>query len=121
MLGKGAVMLMKGSSLGVVGLCLVMTVASCSQRPENIEAADIGQGAYAQMNCRQLAERQLHFNQRLTDLSAAQNRAATGDAWGVFLLGLPVSRMSGGDRATEISVTRGHLNEIAREQQRKNC
>lgn len=106
-----------------VGACFagLIVVSGCSPRPENIEAADVGSGAYTSMNCRQLAERQLHFNQQLTDLSAAQNRAASGDAWGVFLLGLPVSRMSGGDRATEISVTRGHLNEIAREQQRKNC
>lgn len=100
---------------------LVLVVSACSPRPENIEAADIGQGAYNSMSCRQLSERQLHYNQELTNLSAAQNRAASGDAWGVFLLGLPVSRMSGGDKATEISVTRGHLNEIAREMQRKNC
>ena len=106
---------------GFVAISIIATSAACSPRPENIEAADIGQGAYTSMNCGQLAERQLHYNQRLTDLSAAQNRAATGDAWGVFLLGLPLSRMSGGDRATEVAVTRGHLNEIAREIQRKGC
>jgi len=111
----------KRSIFGGVGLYALVIFAGCTPRPDNVEAADIGQGAYAQMNCRQLAERQLHFNQQLTSLSAAQNRAATGDAWAVFLLGLPVARMAGGDRATEIAVTRGHLNEIAREEQRKNC
>lgn len=104
-----------------IAIAAIATASACSPRPENIEAADIGQGAYSAMNCGQLSERQLHYNQQLTNLSAAQNRAASGDAWGVFLLGLPVSRMSGGDKATEISVTRGHLNEIAREMQRKNC
>lgn len=96
-------------------------VSACSERPENIEAADIGVGSYSHMRCGQLAERQLHYTQQLSVLSAAQNRAATGDAWGVFLLGMPVQRMAGNDRATEIAVTRGHLNEIAREMQRKNC
>lgn len=105
----------------IIATALIALVAACSERPENIEAADIGHGAYRSMNCTQLAERQLYFNQQLTDLSAAQNRAANGDAWGVFLLGLPVSRMSGGDHATEIAVTRGHLNEIAQEQLRKHC
>lgn len=109
------------NKLSFVAIAFSVLLASCTERPENIEAADIGHGAYAPMNCAQLSERQLHYTQQLTDLSAAQNRAATGDAWGVVLLGLPLSRMSGGDRATEIAVTRGHLNEIAQEQLSKRC
>jgi hypothetical protein len=99
----------------------VLTMAACSERPEDIAAADIGQGAYAPLNCQQLADRRFSFQQELDELSQSQRRARTGDTVGVVLLGLPLSRMSGNDRETQIAVTRGHLREIDRERQAKRC
>jgi len=96
-------------------------LAGCAARPEDIAAADIGSGVYNGQSCSQLEERRLHYSQQLEAQSADQNRAATGDAWGVFLLGLPMSSMSGNDRETDIAITRGHLNEIERARQARNC
>ncbi|MER8912245.1 hypothetical protein NKI32_00165 [Mesorhizobium sp. M0761] len=45
--------------------------------------------------------------ERLAVLTNQQNKAATGDALGVFLIGVPVSSMSGGDHETEIAVLKG--------------
>ena len=45
--------------------------------------------------------------ERLALLSNQQNKAATGDALGVFLIGVPVSSMSGGDHETEIAILKG--------------
>ena len=107
--------------LQIIALGSAVLVAACAQQPEDIAAADIGQGAYRSASCAQLAEAELWYNQQLENLSASQRSAASGDAMGVFLLGLPISSMSGNDRATEIAVTRGHLQEIEREKAGKNC
>ncbi|WP_420396867.1 hypothetical protein [Nioella sp.] len=96
-------------------------VSGCAQQPENIAAVEVGGDAYATLNCRQLAAEELTVSQRLENLSADQRRAANGDAMGVFLLGLPVSSMSGNDREAEIAVARGQLQAIDRQQARRNC
>lgn len=96
-------------------------IISCAPQPENIAAVDIGQGAYSSLNCRQLNERLVSSEQQLEQFSAQQRSAASGDAMGVFLLGLPISSMSGNDRRTEVAVARGHINEIERERVLRNC
>jgi hypothetical protein len=45
--------------------------------------------------------------ERLAIVSNQQNKAVTGDALGVFLIGVPVSSMSGGDHETEIAILKG--------------
>lgn len=99
----------------------LLSLAACSEAPENIAAADIGRGAYATMNCQQLADARFTRQQELDELSQLQRRARSGDTVGVVLLGLPLSRMGGGDRETDIAVARGHINEIDRERQAKRC
>ncbi|ESZ71424.1 hypothetical protein X727_09580 [Mesorhizobium sp. L103C119B0] len=46
--------------------------------------------------------------QRLAVISDQQNKAAPGDALGVFLIGVPVASMSGGDHEAEIAILKGH-------------
>jgi len=106
----------------ILFVAMALTVVSaCAQRPDNIAAVDIGDNQYRGFRCSQLAEAETRYSQALANLSADQNRAATGDAWGVFLLGLPLSSMSGADKETKIAVTKGHLQSIEREKQRKGC
>lgn len=105
----------------VLSLFAVAAIAACAQRPEQIAAVEVSQNEYRGYSCSQLTEAEVRYNQALTNLSADQNRAATGDAWGVFLLGLPISSMSGADNETKIAVTKGHLQSIEREKTRKNC
>ncbi|TPM56493.1 hypothetical protein FJ959_15655 [Mesorhizobium sp. B2-2-4] len=45
--------------------------------------------------------------ERLAVLTNQQSKAATGDALGVFLIGVPVSSLSGGDHETEIAILKG--------------
>lgn len=105
----------------VIAASALAALAACSERPENIAAADIGQGGYAHMNCQQLADAHHARSQELEELSQSQRRARSGDTFGVILLGLPLARMSGGDRETQIAVARGHIREIERERQAKRC
>ncbi|MEI4196604.1 hypothetical protein [Roseovarius sp. E0-M6] len=104
-----------------IAVVLLSSLAACAPRPDDISAADVGDNQYRSFSCSQLAEAETKYSQALANLSADQNRAATGDAWGVFLLGLPLSSMSGADKETKIAITKGHLQSIDREQQRENC
>lgn len=106
----------------VLGVALVGTLlAGCAKKPENIAAVDVGANAYSSYSCRQLSETKLKYNQALANLSAQQRNAATGDALGVFLLGLPLASMSGSDQETQIAVTKGHIQTIELEESRKGC
>ena len=104
-----------------LGFCVLLACASCAKQPDQIAAVEIGNNEYRPYGCRQLSEIKLKYDQRLENLSAAQENAAAGDAFGVFMLGLPISSMSGGDKETAIAVTKGHIQSIEREQARKRC
>jgi hypothetical protein len=102
-------------------MVLPLVLAACAQQPENIAAADIGPNPYTGFNCSQLSQEELRINQALENLSADQRRAANSDAWGVFLIGLPVSSMSGNDQETAIAVARGRLQAIDQRQAALGC
>ncbi|MEQ9568232.1 MAG: hypothetical protein RLN85_20885 [Pseudomonadales bacterium] len=104
----------------LLGVTLVAT-AACAKQPENIAAVDVGTAQYASYSCAQLAEARLKYAQTLENLSARQKSAASGDAWGVFLLGLPLSSMSGGDQETNIAVTKGHIQSVDEARLKKGC
>ncbi len=99
----------------------ILLIGACAPRPQNIAAVDIGQNEYRAFSCTQLDDAEVQYDQALKNLSAEQNRAATGDAWGVFLIGLPISSMAGTDKETAIAVTKGKLQAIERQQRRRDC
>lgn len=84
------------------------TLAACAQRPDAI--APVGMGnAFVSVPChdaRMMLQEERHT---LTSLSAQQNSAATGDAIGVFLIGVPMSSVGGGDKAGEIATSKGKI------------
>lgn len=102
-------------------IAIALLVAACAKQPENIAAVEVGANEYRGLSCKQLTETRVATAQNLENLSAAQKNAASGDAMGVFLLGLPVSSMSGNDNETAIAVTKGRLQALDREIARKSC
>lgn len=105
----------------VVVLAAALTLSACAKDPDNIAAVNIGQNEYRGYSCSQLRTTELKYNQALANLSAQQKDAQAGDAFGVFLLGLPLASMGGADKETQIAVTKGHLQAIELELARKNC
>jgi hypothetical protein len=101
-------------------VCLAL-VAACAKQPDQIAAIDVGGDAYARYSCSQLVAEKTTISQELENLSAKQKTAASGDAWGVFLLGLPLSSMSGGDQEAMIAVAKGKVQAIDRQLVAKNC
>ena len=100
---------------------VVAAFAGCAKRPEDIGAIEMGPSQYQGLSCRQLSVEETKIRADLASLSAEQNSAATGDAWGVFLLGLPISSMSGNDKEALIGVAKGRLDAIDLAQASKNC
>jgi len=49
-----------------------------------------------------------------------QNSKATGDAWGVFLLAIPFSQLSG-DHAADVAKWKGEVEAIETAQVKKKC
>lgn len=112
---------MKSLKIGITFLACAITLSACAKRPDEIAAIQMDTNSYERMSCRQLAQEETKLRNELNALSASQNNAATNDAWGVFLLGLPLSSMSGNDREALIGVAKGRIDAIDLVQAQKNC
>lgn len=99
----------------------LLLFVGCAKQPDQIPAADIGPNPYTRMSCSQLAEEEVKLDQALAALSAEQKRAASNDAFGVFLIGLPVSSMSGNDKESAIAIAKGRKNAVDQVQAARSC
>ena len=104
-----------------VTLVAIATLTACAKQPDQIAAVEVAPDAYKSYSCSKLAAEKLSITQDLENLSAKQKSAANGDAWGVFLLGLPLSSMSGNDQEAMISIAKGKVQAIERAQVAKKC
>ena len=85
-----------------------LAVAACAQSPSAIQPVSMG-NAYAGLSCSNARAMLTNEQQKLAILTDAQNGAVTGDAIGVLLIGVPVSSLSGGDKAGEIATSKGKV------------
>jgi len=108
-------------SRAVIVTACAITLASCAKRPDAISPAAIPIQAYQGQSCEQLASTLATERQTLARISDAQNNAATGDAIGVFLVGVPVSSVSGGDQEGNIAVSKGKIQAIEAVRSQKGC
>lgn len=106
-----------------IGSLLAATAlaTACAKAPENIAAIEMDTATYQRLSCRSLATEEVKITAELNALSASQKSAASSDALGVFLLGLPLSSMSGNDKEALISVAKGRLDAIDTVQASKGC
>lgn len=104
-----------------VTLALALALSSCAKRPDAIVPTVIPMAAYSGYSCDQLAREQLKEQNNLTAISKQQNDAATGDAVGVFLVGVPMSSTFGGDKEGQVSVAKGKVQAIQSARMSKGC
>ena len=96
---------------------LVATVA-CTPRPDSIAPVSMT-GAFDDVSCRDANTQLTAERQKLIELEKQQNSAATADAVGVFLVLIPVSKLTGGDKAGEVGTSKGKV--LALEQRLSTC
>jgi hypothetical protein len=89
-------------------LAATAILAACAQSPDAIAPVSMA-GAYDGLSCEAARSALVAERQNLASLSAAQSSAVAGDAVGVFLIGVPVSSLSGGDKEGLIAVSKGKV------------
>ncbi|WP_298623902.1 MULTISPECIES: hypothetical protein [Pseudomonadota] len=83
-------------------------LAACAQSPNSIAPVPMG-SAYAGIDCARAAAERNEAAQSLAALSSKQNGAVAGDAVGVFLIGVPVASLTGGDVSGQIALEKGRI------------
>ncbi|RCS21355.1 hypothetical protein DUT91_24710 [Phyllobacterium salinisoli] len=105
----------------VLAVSAALLLSSCAKRPDAIVPVDIPMAAYTNRGCQELAQELIKERNNLAALSKQQNQAATGDAVGVFLLGVPASSTFGGDKEGQVAVSKGKVNAIESAAKSKGC
>lgn len=111
----------RGSVFLGAGLGALLLIGGCAKRPGAIAAAPLPADAYAGLSCERIKTDLAAEKVELFKLSQKQNDAATGDAVGVFMIGLPVSSMTGSDNEGAIAVSKGKINALEAAAARNNC
>ena len=93
-------------------------VAACAQSPDAIAPVSMA-GAFEGVSCQQARTMLIEERQTLAALESQQRSAVAGDAFGVFLIGVPVSSLTGGDKAGMIAASKGKV--IALENRLMRC
>lgn len=105
----------------VISAILILSVSACAKPPSSIVAAYVSDVGYKSMTCSQLSAELTRVNAQLPPLEQQQQNAATGDAVGVFLVGIPVSSLGGGDVEGQISRLRGERQTMETTMISKSC
>ncbi len=102
------------------GIALVM-IAGCAKRPDAIIPVDVPLATYQGLDCAQIKAEGAAENRRFADLAKIQNETATGDAVGVFLIGLPMGSAVGGDKEGSIAISKGRIQALESVRISKQC
>lgn len=104
-----------------VAVGVAISLSACASPPEKIGAATLPVSTYATLSCQELDVEHRKISGELAISSSAQTNAATGDAVGVFLIGIPVSSAAGGNKEALISLQKGQLQSIELQRANKRC
>lgn len=102
-------------------LAAAAAVSACAKNPESIAPLVLPTTAYMHMDCKELNETYGRSARALTDVERTQRQAVTGDAVGVFLIGVPLSSLAGADNEGTVALRKGELLAIDQVQQNKGC
>ena len=94
-----------------LAIAFAALLSACAPSPDAIAPVSMG-NAYATVGCGQARAMLSQEQQRLAALSSQQRSAATGDALGVFLIGVPMSSLTGGDKSGEIAASKGKVDAL---------
>ena len=89
-------------------LSIAIVVSACAKRPDAIAPVAMGD-AFSNLSCNQAQSMLNTERTNLATFSAAQNTAANNDALGVFLIGVPMGSVSGGDNEGNIAASKGKV------------
>ena len=101
-------------------VAVFLLVAACANRPESIQASYVSHEEFAHLDCPALDAKMRATRVSLARYSQIQNSKADQDAVGVFLFGVPFSKMSG-DVEGEVARLKGEVEAIETASINKQC
>jgi hypothetical protein len=104
----------------IASLTASFLLTACSTMPDKIDAIPFV-GSYSSLACDKLAEKNTLANDKLKELSEKQVSKVEADAWGIFLLSLPVGRLFSENITKDIAGLKGEVIHIKDLQVKNNC
>ena len=101
-------------------LTATILTTGCANRPESISASYVSHERYIGNSCAILSEKMSDARANLAKFSEMQNSKANVDAWGVFLILVPVSQLSG-DSEADVAKYKGIVEAIETAQIKNKC
>ncbi len=101
-------------------LTILIVFGGCAKRPASIAASYVSYEKYSDNTCTELATKMSDARAELAKISDMQNSKATGDAWGVFLIAVPVSQLTG-DFEGDVAKWKGEVEAINTAQIKAKC
>lgn len=102
-------------------LLMLISLPACAKRPDAIAPIAVSDAGFMAMDCQALAQELRVEREKLAALTRQQNDAATGDAVGVFLIGVPTASVFGGDKEGNLAVSKGTVLAMENAERAKNC
>lgn len=102
----------------ILPFLMILAAAACAKSPESIVPVSMG-NAFENLSCGSASQMLATEQVTLAALETSQRNAVTGDAIGVFLIGVPVSSLSGNDNEGAIAASKGKV--LSLEARMLNC
>ena len=84
--------------IAAIGFSIILT--ACATKPENITPQYVSTVQYKDLSCKQLGVELARTEEALAVASGEQKKARSNDTLGVIFLGVPVSSLSGSNKAS---------------------
>lgn len=98
-----------------------IVLSACATKPENITPQYVSTAQYTDMSCKQLGMELARHEDALAVASGEQKKARSNDTLGLIFLGLPVSSLSGSNKAAYIAQLKGQIEAMNKTTTLKNC
>lgn len=101
-------------------LASAILTTGCANRSESISASYISHERYIDNSCSVLNTKMSEARALLAKFSEIQNSKATEDAWGMFVIFVPISKLSS-DNEADVAKYKGIVEAIAIAQIKNKC
>ena len=92
----------------------VVFLASCATRASGVAPMSVSSSEYTNLTCEETTDLLADKRSDLKVLEEAQNKAARQDSWGVFLLAVPISKITGAAVEGDLAQVKGEVIAIER-------
>ena len=98
-----------------------LVIGGCASAPEDIAATSTSDARYQPLSCAQLSQTASNVSAALASASNDQTKCRLEDDVAVVALGVPISKVTGCDKAQQVASLKGEQQSIRRVAAQKGC